>query len=209
MHENGRAAAGAAGRSASRDKETVYEAYLAFMQTNPDLTRQAELLAWEHRDKSPVIIMNPSKTAPSVSMTPWSELDELQKFALHSQLLMASDGSGSISPEKEFLCLLYHYEADGHHSCSFIYVFSYGPGKKYGSIAYMDRRLIYRFIVVEATASDATAAFYSLTTGLDYLLLRCTGTTGGRIQVCVKQQVYIKSEGSLVRGKLFGKSAKN
>ena len=51
--------------------------------------------------------------------------------------------------------------------------------------------------------------FYSLTTGLDYLLLRCTGTTRGRIQVCVKQQVYIKSEGSLVRGKLFGKSAKN
>jgi hypothetical protein len=62
---------------------------------------------------------------------------------------------------------------------------------------------------VRATEVRLLHQFYSLTTGLDYLLLRCTGTTGGRIQVCVKQQVYIKSEGSLVRGKLFGKSAKN
>ena len=62
---------------------------------------------------------------------------------------------------------------------------------------------------VRATEVRLLHQFYSLTTGLDYLLLRRTGTTGGRIQVCVKQQVYIKSEGSLVRGKLFGKSAKN
>jgi hypothetical protein len=65
------------------------------------------------------------------------------------------------------------------------------------------------FVCRARVRKQFATAFYSLTTGLDYLLLRCTGTTGGRIQVCVKQQVYIKSEGSLVRGKLFGKSAKN
>jgi hypothetical protein len=66
-----------------------------------------------------------------------------------------------------------------------------------------------RLITDDLIAEIIPDIFYSLTTGLDYLLLRCTGTTGGRIQVCVKQQVYIKSEGSLVRGKLFGISAKN